>query len=96
MKKSELKQLIKEEISVRSRIDQLEQAQDLIYQAIELIAMAVQDTGTERQAQAYTIAHLDNWASGGNPYDLSIPAIIAYLEKERYEDQEEYEDEDEL
>ena len=58
------------------RIEKLEMAQDLINQAIDFISDAVADTSKERSADVYIIAHLDNWANGGNPYDDSIPVLI--------------------
>lgn len=62
------------------RIEKLEMAQDLINQAIDLICDAVEDTSKERSADAYIIAHLDNWANGGNPYDDTIPVLVDFIE----------------
>jgi len=58
------------------RIIALEEAQDLINQAIDLIHEAVADTDEARSADAYILAHLDNWANGNNQYDQHIPNII--------------------
>lgn len=61
------------------KIEKLEMAQDLINQAIDFINEAVADTSQELSADSYIIAHLDNWANGGNPYG-SIPVLINFIE----------------
>jgi len=69
-------------ISIQDRIDMLEEAQDLINQAIDQIQQAVKGTSVDRIVQAYTISHLDNWANGGNPHDMTIPVIIDSLSED--------------
>lgn len=76
--------------SLEERINALEDAQYLINKAIRQISAAVQGTSIDRNVQAYTIAHLDNWTNGGNPYDMTIPKIIETLSEEGEEDLDEY------
>jgi len=69
----------------QSRIDSLLEAQDLINEAIELIKDSLHGTEHLTHAEAYIIAHLDNWANGGNPYDYNILKYIEELEREDIE-----------
>lgn len=56
----------------------LQEAQDQLNQAIELISTALQDTEHERHADAYIIAHLSNW-SDAQGYDTGIEQYIQEL-----------------
>ena len=56
----------------------LQEAQDHLNQAIELISTALQDTEHERHADAYIIAHLSNW-SDAQGYDTGIEQYIQEL-----------------
>lgn len=65
------------------RIELLEQAQEKLREAIDLIREAVADTNQESSAEAYIIGHLENWAEGNNQYDTTaIPYLIESLEEE--------------
>jgi len=63
------------------RVELLTNAQDLINEAIGLIEEAVSGTENDMSAQAYIIAHLNNWANGGNPCDETIPVLIEEIEE---------------
>ena len=56
-------------MNLDERIELLEQAQEKINEAVDLITEAVRDTGSEASADAYIIGHLSYWANGNNPYD---------------------------
>lgn len=71
---------------LQERISQLHEAQELIREAAELIFEATEGTEHHSQAEAYTIAHLNNWAEGHNPYDFTIPKIIESM----HEDNEQF------
>ena len=78
------------------RTELLEQAQNKINEAIELIEEALEGTHLSSEASAYIIAHLNGWANGDNPYDsTAIPKLIEHLEYEdinkMFEDDEEEE-----
>jgi hypothetical protein len=64
------------------QIELLENAQMKINEAIELIEEAVSGTDNQMSVDAYLVAHLDNWANGGNPYDQTIPVLIEEMEQE--------------
>jgi len=49
-------------MTTSERIEMLQEAQDHLSQAIELISTALQDTEHDRHADAYIIAHLSNWS----------------------------------
>ena len=60
-----------------ARIHSLEDAMQLIGEAIELIQDAVDGTDHESSAEAYIISHLQNWMDGRhNPYDESCAKLI--------------------
>ena len=73
------------------RVQLLEQAGDKIQEAVALIEEAVKDTSEESSADAYIIAHLNNWANGDNPYDQSIPKLIKAIEDEEVSEDEDFE-----
>jgi hypothetical protein len=75
-------------LSIEERIELLEEAQDLINEAIDQIDQAVKGTSMQGSVNAYTIAHLSNWANGDNPYDMTIPKIIDELSEDEDEDLE--------
>lgn len=66
------------------RVVMLEEAQEKIGEAINLIKKAVDNTGQiERSCKAYIIAHLEGWAEGTNPYDdTAIPRIIERISED--------------
>ena len=64
------------------RIDKLEEAQILINRAKHKIREAVKDTSSERYAESYIIAHLDNWANGQSTMDDTIPKMIETILEE--------------
>jgi len=64
------------------RIQKLEEAADLIGNAIDLISDALQGTSEESHAAAYIIPHLENWIGNGNPYDKDIFQYIESLQEE--------------
>lgn len=65
-------------MTTSERIEMLQEAQDHLNQAIELISTALQDTEHERHADAYIIAHLSNW-SDAQGYDTGIEQYIQEL-----------------
>jgi len=74
------------------RIQLLNEAGDLISQAIENIKQALRGTPEYNHASAYIIPHLQTWIGNGNPYDKSVYSYIDNLENQ---DDEEYEEEEE-
>jgi hypothetical protein len=63
---------------------QLEEAQEHILNAIELIENVLADNEEIRHYEAYLIDPLRHFADGsGNPYDESIPKLIDTLKKGR-------------
>jgi hypothetical protein len=64
------------------RFELLEEAEGLIFQAIENIETALRGTGQFNHANSYLIPHLKTWVGNGNPYDTSIRDYIESLEKE--------------
>ena len=72
------------------RTSMLNDAEEKINEAIELIAQAVDGTSLEASADAYIIGHLRGWAEGTNPYDAtSIPRLLEDLGKEGEDEEEE-------
>jgi len=67
--------------TMQDRIFELEEAQEKINEAIDIIRQAVRGTEHEASADVYIIAHLNNWANGGNPYDETIPKLIENIRK---------------
>lgn len=63
------------------KIEMLKQAQEKLYDVIELIRAAVADTDDEHAAESYIIAHLENWKEGYNRFDsTAIPRLIENAE----------------
>jgi hypothetical protein len=69
-------------MEVAKRFELLEEAEELISQAINNIQIALKGTGEFDHANSYIIPHLKNWVGDGNPYDTSIRNYIENLEKE--------------
>jgi len=65
-------------MTISERINNLEEAQDHLNQAIELISVALRDTEHERHADVYIIAHLNNWVDA-HGYDTGIAQYIQEL-----------------
>jgi hypothetical protein len=64
------------------RIELLENAEQLIAEAIANIEEALYGTDNENLANAYIIPHLNTWIGNGNPYDKSIDKYIDDLRTE--------------
>lgn len=64
---------------VQERIDQLEYAQDLLYEAIEQIQAAIRRTDLEAGAEAYIIPTLKMAASSEHEYLGSQPYNVTEL-----------------
>jgi len=62
-------------MTIQERIHLLEEAQTHFNEAIDLIRQALQDTEHERHADAYIIAHLNNWIDAQG-YDTGIQQYI--------------------
>jgi|SaaInlLV_10m_DNA_2_1039722.scaffolds.fasta_scaffold00468_26 hypothetical protein len=67
-------------MKTQERKDLLNEASELINDAIGKIEEAVHDTGCESSADAYIIGHLSNWANGNNPHDETIPVLIEAMD----------------
>ena len=63
------------------RVQLVQEAEDLIREAIGKIHEAVADTPEEGMTEAYTIGHLNTWIGNGNPYDHHTQKIIEGLEE---------------
>lgn len=75
------------------RIDMVQQAQELLHEAIELVERAVAGTGAERYTDAYLLAQLKIRAGSGHGYltnDQTLDDVIESLQ----EDEEEGDDEE--
>lgn len=63
------------------RLEKLEDAQQLIHQAADLILEAMDGTEFGQGTETYIVAHLKNWADGNNPYDATaIPRLMENIE----------------
>jgi len=71
-------------MSFEQRKELLEEAFELLTDAIGNITMAVKDTDQEKQAHGYLIPHLEDWLGdeGSNPYDMGIMDYIKALDEE--------------
>ena len=65
-------------MTISERVNHLQEAQTYLNEAIELISTALQDTEHERHADAYIIAHLNNWVDAQG-YDTGIEQYIQEL-----------------
>ena len=63
------------------RIDNVQEAEEKINEAIRLITDAVRGTSEEGMTMAYTVGHLNTWIGNGNPYDHHTGKIIEGLEE---------------
>lgn len=70
------------EEEIQSRISSLEEAQELIYVARDLIDGAIHGTSEEAYYKAYGRYGIDQLLSDGNPYDYGIDNIIETLQIE--------------
>jgi len=72
-------------MTTEERVDALTEAQDLIFQAIELIEVAASGTGCEGNVDAYLLARLRIAASDGHDYlsrDQSVSEVIGMIQEE--------------
>ena len=77
--RGELKKVYEQSGNFQENIQALEEAQEHLYQAIDLIEFGVRGTNQEAHANAYIIPHLKSWAGEGAGYDTSIPDYIEAL-----------------
>lgn len=63
------------------KIEWLEEASKKIYEAIQLIKDAVEDTSEKRRANSYIIPHLKSWVEDSNQIS-NIPELIREIEEE--------------
>lgn len=78
----------------QERIDTLTEAQEKLFEAIELIEAAVKGTGREAYADAYTLAHLKIMAFSGHGYlsrDTNLDDMMEWYRGDDGDD-EDYED----
>jgi oligoribonuclease (3'-5' exoribonuclease) len=68
-------------MTTSERVNHLHEAQTYLHEAIELITQALQDTEHERHADAYIIAHLNNWVDAQG-YDTGIQQYIEQIMNE--------------
>ena len=68
-------------MTISERVNHLQEAQTYLNEAIELISTALQDTEHERHADAYIIAHLNNWVDAQG-YDTGIQQYIEQIMNE--------------
>jgi hypothetical protein len=70
-------------MTFNQRKELLEEAYQLIADAVGNITMAVRDTDLEDHAHSYIIPHLENWLGGEdcNPYDMGIMDYVQALDK---------------
>ena len=70
-------------MSKQERLEMLENAENLIFEDIELIRDAVEETESAAACERYILGHLDNWANGNNPYDdTAIPRLKEMIEND--------------
>lgn len=72
------KKALKENSSFEKNIQDLEEAEILLQQVVELIAYGVRGTNQEKHARAYIIPHLEAYLSSNSP-EISISEYIEYL-----------------
>jgi len=78
-------------METNERIDLLREAQNKLYETINLIEAALQGTSHERHADAYILGHLNSWIDAGG-YDMGIQQYMDRLEIEELEERDEDED----
>ena len=83
-------------MELSDRIDLLNEAGDLIAQAIGNIEEALKGTSEEAHARAYIIPHLSTWIGNGNRYDVDVYKYIEHLERSEDERGDYDEDENEF
>lgn len=77
-------------LTTDERIDMVQQAQELLHEAIELVERAVAGTGAERYTDAYLLAQLKIRAGSGHGYltnDQTLDDVIESLKEEDEEDE---------
>lgn len=62
------------------RLDQINQAMDLIVEARDLVDDAVQGTQNEAHYRAYGKYGFNTLLGDGNPYDSSLHTLVEYFE----------------
>ena len=65
-------------MTISERIHLLNEAQTHLNEAISLIEQSLRDTEHERHADAYIIAHLNNWVDAQG-YDTGIQQYIEQI-----------------
>ena len=68
----------------QERIGMLEDAGELVMEAIYAIRDAVAGTSIEARAQAYIIPHLESWIEGSQ--QITVASMIAHFEEELGDD----------
>ena len=64
-------------MSKDERIDLLDDAKELINQAIDNIYIAFEGTGERSRLEAYICGHVSGWANWNNPHDdTGIPTLM--------------------
>lgn len=81
-------------MNVNYRIQLLEEAGDLIAEAIGKIDEALEGTSHHSHALGYIIPHLNTWIGNGNRYDTDVYKYIEYLKGDGDEEYEEDEDDE--
>ena len=64
---------------IMEKLNAINKAQELIYQAQELLDDAVQDTEQKAEYEAYGRYGIDQLLGNGNPYDKGIQSLIDEL-----------------
>tara|TARA_R110002050_G_scaffold160718_1_gene290126 strand:+ start:20256 stop:20477 length:222 start_codon:yes stop_codon:yes gene_type:complete len=64
------------------RIEQLENAQQMIYEAQTIIDEQVEGMSAEQHYKAYGRYGIDQLMGNGNPYDSSIQSLIEELQNQ--------------
>lgn len=81
-------------MDTNERIALLEEAQELMQEAVEKVEQAIRGTGIERRAEAYTLARMKIIANPNHGYltaDEGIHDLIEDLRQEGEPDEEEME-----
>lgn len=68
-------------MKTENRIQLLEDAQDLMIEAVKMIEDALQGTEHEAHADAYIISHLNNWINS-HGYDMGVEQYIEEIAKD--------------
>lgn len=69
-------------MTIQDRIELVEEAQELLRQAIHNVELALYDTDEVNYYQAYLIRNLRNMIDGDdNPYDANLNSLIETLQE---------------